>query len=667
MDFPLDNTQPPTLSIPSIDFEAELNEDQLAAVTAPPGPALVLAGAGSGKTRTLTFRVAWLLQQGLRPGQILLLTFTNKAAREMLGRVEDLTGVPGHRFWGGTFHHIGQKILRIHGELVGLGRDYTILDASDAETLMNETVRELDPSFFRDKANPKARLLGDICSMARNTRLSATDAIDRFFPHLKEIAPRATAFFEAYGKRKLDQQVADYDDLLEYLLRILQENPEVREYYQNRFQYILVDEYQDTNGLQAQIVDLFAAHHQVMAVGDDAQCIYSWRGADFTNILTFPDRHPGTRIFKIEVNYRSSPEILDFANGVLLSQPAAAGFQKELRAFRESRARPYLVPTLDAREQAEFVIKRIAGLLEEGYRFSDIAILYRAHYQSLELQMELARQRVPFQITSGMRFFEQAHIRDLIAQLRFVYNPKDGTSFQRVSSLLPKIGPKTSVKLHTLAAGLAASTGISIIEAFQDPSIVGKVPAAAREDWPNLIWSLRDMADAARNRTPAEAVEVGIDGWYGDYLRGAYNNYPSRLDDLKSLVGFSDKFSDLQDLLAQLVLLNAETGADAPEQEADRIRLTTVHQAKGLEFPIVFLIGLGDGLFPLRRAIEQGDTDEERRLFYVAVTRAQHELYLSYPKIAANGPPMGLRPSRFLQELPEHLYEVIRLQRRPRW
>lgn len=664
MDFSPDKLQAAS-SFPPIDFRAELNDEQYAAVTAPPGPALVLAGAGSGKTRTLTFRVAWLLNEGFRPGEILLLTFTNKAAREMLHRVEDLSGVPAHRFWGGTFHHIGQKILRVHGELVGLSRDYTILDAGDAESFMNETVKELDPTFFKEKTNPKARLLSDIYSMARNTRLNPAEAIKRYYPYLEEITSRVIPFFEAYQKKKLTQQVADYDDLLEYLLLLLQNHEDVRAYYQQRFQYILVDEYQDTNVLQAQIVDLFAAHHRVMAVGDDAQCIYSWRGADYTNIVTFPDRHPGTEIYKIEVNYRSSPEILALANGVLTNQAPGLEFRKELRAARPSNIRPYVISALDTREQAELIIKRIGALLEEGFNLCDIAILYRAHYQSLDLQMELSRQRVPFQITSGMRFFEQAHIRDLVAQLRFAYNQKDVTSFQRVSSLLPKIGAKTAIKLHKLASDWSVAHKLSIVEALLEEKIVAKVPAAAREEWPSLIWSLRDMADTARSRSPAEAVQTGIDSWYGDYVRGAFNNYPSRLDDLKGLVGFAGKFEEMQDLLAQLVLLNSETTSRSVEEEEDMLRMTTVHQAKGLEFPVVFLIGLAEGLFPLRRAIEEGDVEEERRLFYVAVTRAKDELYLTYPQIGTHGAPVRMNPSSFLQDLPEDVYEIIRP--RPRW
>ncbi len=665
MNFSLDSAQPAPM--PPIDFRAELNDEQYAAVTADFGPALVLAGAGSGKTRTLTYRVAFLLHQGMRPGEILLLTFTNKAAKEMLQRVEDLTGVPAHRFWGGTFHHVGQRILRIHGDLVGLGKGYTILDSADADSLMSEVVKETDPNFFKDKANPKGKLLADMHSMARNTQLPPDEAIRRFFPQHEKLTAKCERFFDAYQKKKLEQQVTDYDDLLEYLLILLQKNEDVRTYYQNRFRYILVDEYQDTNVLQARIVDLLGAHHNVMAVGDDAQCIYTWRGADFTNILTFPDRHPGTEIYKIETNYRSSPEILGLANGVLQNQAPGAGFFKELRASRGSNVLPYVVQAVDAREQADFIIKRLSGLIDEGYNLSDIAILYRAHYQALDLQMELSRQGIPFQITSGIRFFEQAHIRDLVAQIRFAYNQRDLTSFQRVSALLPKIGPKTSIKLHTLATELSAKQKISIAEALLADSIQKKVPAAAKEEWPKLIWSLRDMAQAISLRSPAEVVEIGMDSWYGDYVRGAYANYTSRMDDLKSLVGFAGRFTEMPDLLAQLVLLNSETTDRSVEHEDERLKLTTVHQAKGLEFPVVFVIGLAEGLFPLRRAVEEENVEEERRLFYVAVTRAKDELYLCYPRIAGgNGPPMGMKPSRFLQELPEHVYEILRLQSR-RW
>ena len=654
--------------IPPIDFRAELNDEQYEAVTAEPGPALVLAGAGSGKTRTLTYRVAYLLTRGVAPEEILLLTFTNKAAREMLHRVEELTGIPGRRFWGGTFHHIGHRILRVHGETVGLGRDFTILDQQDAEAFLGDLVKEKDPGFFKDKANPRARQLGEVFSLARNTRLELEESVRRFHPQHEHLTGRMFPLFEQYMAGKRKQQVVDYDDLLEYLLKLLLEDADTARYYRERFRHVLVDEYQDTNTLQAGIVDTIGSHHRIMAVGDDAQCIYSWRGANYENIVTFPDRHPNTAIHKIETNYRSSPEILTLANRVLVNQIPASGFHKELRAFRESRARPYLVQTMDTREQAQFVIKRLEGLTSEGYNLSDVAVLYRAHYQAMDLQMELARLSIPFQITSGVRFFEQAHIRDLVAQLRFTYNPNDVTAFQRVAGLLPKVGPKTATRLHGLALEQSRKQGIPVTEALLSEGICKKAPKAASEEWVSLMQSLKDIAETGREAAPARTVQVAIEGWYGDYLRGAYSNYHSRQEDLRSLVGFAGRFDEMQDLLAQLVLLNSETSDRSVDPEADAVRLTTVHQAKGLEFPVVFVIGLSENLFPLKRAVEQGSVEEERRLFYVSVTRAKDELYLCHPAFAGgNGPPIRLRPSCFLEELPTNLYETLRIQRQRVW
>ncbi len=651
-----------------MDFKAELNEEQYEAVTAEPGPALVLAGAGSGKTRTLTYRVAYLLSKGVAPNEILLLTFTNKAAREMLHRVEELTGVPGRRFWGGTFHHVGHRILRIHGEPVGLKSGFTILDQSDAESFLGDLVKERDPTFFKEKTHPRARQLGEIFSMSRNTCHPLEESIRRFHPQHEELTGRMLPLFEAYMERKLKQQVVDYDDLLEYLLKLLREDAETARHYQERFRHLLVDEYQDTNTLQANIVDTIGVHHRIMAVGDDAQCIYSWRGANYDNIVTFPDRHPGAAVYKIETNYRSTPEILDLANRVLVNQVPASGFFKELRAFRGHRARPYMVQTMDSREQAQFLIKRIEGLTSEGYNLSDIAVLYRAHFQAMELQMELARLSIPFQITSGVRFFEQAHVRDLVAQLRFAYNPNDLTAFQRTAGLLPKVGPKTASKLHQHALEIARDRNISVVDALQSEKLVSKVPKAAADEWPSLVQSLKDVAESCRAGAPSATVQLAVAGWYEDYLRGAYSNFHARQEDLRSLVGFAGRFEDMQDMLAQLVLLNSETSDRSVDPDADALRLTTVHQAKGLEFPVVFVIGLAENLFPLRRAVEENNLEEERRLFYVSVTRAKDELYLCFPTIGrSNGPALSLKPSRFLQDLPTHLYESLRIQRERVW
>jgi DNA helicase-2/ATP-dependent DNA helicase PcrA len=654
--------------VPPIDFRAALNDEQFTAVTAEPGPMLVLAGAGSGKTRTLTYRVAWLLSQGVRASEILLLTFTNKAAKEMLHRVEDLTGIPGHRFWGGTFHHIGHKVLRIYGEAIGLPRSFTILDAEEADGFLRDTVEEADKVFFKDKTHPKPGVLFEIISFARNTQRSLADVISANYPQHEEIIERVVAFAARYRERKRTQCVLDYDDLLEYWLELLQKAPDVASYLSNRFRHVLVDEYQDTNVIQSQVVDLMGSHHRVMAVGDDAQCIYTWRGANFENILTFPDRHPGTKIYHVETNYRSTPEILEFANGVLAAQPKGRHFDKSLKAARPSGEQPFLVQTMDSREQAQFVCQRLKGLHDEGRALSDVAVLYRAHFQALDLQLELSRLGVPYVITSGVRFFEQAHVRDLVAMLRFIYNPTDIMAWQRIAVLLPKVGDKGAMKLYNLALDQARATQKNYLDALASPEVAAKVPAGAKDEWPRLMASLVQIADTMRHLKPHNTVEVAIDGWYGDYLKGAYANYSSRLDDLKSLIGFASRYDEMQDMLAQIVLLNSETSDRQVDPDQDALKLTTVHQAKGLEYGVVFLIGLAEGQFPLRRAIEAGDVEEERRLFYVAVTRAKDELYLLYPKVnAKGGPQIMMSPSRFLQETPDTLYQQLRIKRAWSW
>ncbi|HYD82436.1 MAG TPA: ATP-dependent helicase, partial [Opitutus sp.] len=436
------------------------------------------------------------------------------------------------------------------------------------------------------------------------------------------------------------------------------------------FRHILVDEYQDTNTLQSQIVDKLAAHHCVMAVGDDAQCIYSWRGANFENIMTFPDRHPGTVIHRIETNYRSTPEILNLANGVLLAQPKGRHFEKELRAARGHSHKPFVVQTMDDREQADFILKRIRSLVEDdGVSLNEIAILYRSHFLALEVQLALSRAGLPYHITSGVKFFERQHIRDLVALLRFVYNPADTQAWQRIAVLLPKIGEKGAQKIYQAAVDHARLVQKNFLDVLDTDDVRSKVAKDARDDWTNFAASLLQVAETMQSAKPADAVQTAIDGWYGDYLKGAFADYLDRLDELKALVGFAQRFDEPQDFLAQIVLLNSETSDRHVDVDAEAIKLTTVHQSKGLEYDIVFLIGLADGQFPGRRSIESGDVEEERRLFYVAVTRARNELYLTYPKVATRAGPGGmmLTPSRFILELPTDLYEPLRIKRSYGW
>lgn len=644
----------------AIDFKSQLNPEQYEAVTAPIGPVLVLAGAGSGKTRTLTYRVAYLLSNGIKPWEILLLTFTNKAAREMLERVEQLTGVEAHKFWGGTFHHIGQKLLRMYGESIGVQKSFNIIDAGDAEALLSEVINTADKDFLKSKDNPKAKVIAEIISFTRNTCASLDSVIKEKYPFFGYISDKIKLFAKHYTEQKRKQQVLDYDDLLELWLEMLEKDPNVRAECQNRFRYLLVDEYQDTNILQSKIVDLMTSNHHVMAVGDDAQCIYTWRGANFENIMTFPKRHPGTKICKIVTNYRSSPQILEFANRVLENQPADAGYSKELKAVKPSRSKPQFSVLADTRHQAQFVLQRIKGLLSEGYQYRDIAILYRAHYQAMDLQMELTRAGIPYQITSGVRFFEQAHIKDVVALLRFAINPMDSTAFLRFITLLPKVGPKSAERVLKSAQETAVKKNITIFKALEDDSIAKKVPEAVRDDYLDIVYTLQDVSDGVNKIEPRELVKIAVTGWYSDYMRNIYTNWMSRQDDLDSLISFADRFDSVSDLLAQLVLMSSETTDKGVELDENSLRLTTIHQAKGLEYPVVFVIGLSETMFPLKRAVEEDNIDEERRLFYVAVTRAMEELYLAHPRMGAlGGPPILLEACRFIREVDEDYYDSL--------
>jgi DNA helicase-2/ATP-dependent DNA helicase PcrA len=643
-----------------IDYKMELNEDQFRAVTAPDGPALVLAGAGSGKTRTLTYRVAYLIENGIPPEAILLLTFTNKASRQMLERVEELTGVGSHRFLGGTFHHVGGQSLRLFGDLIGLPRSFTILDDGDSDALLNEVIREIDPDFFKAKENPKAKPIKGLISYARNVGKHVEEVARARYPANRELVSKVAQFFDGYSRTKLARGLTDYDDLLVFWLQLMENHREAQEYFQNRFSHVLVDEYQDVNSLQAQIVDQISSNHQVMAVGDDAQCIYTWRGADLDQILSFPERHPGAKIYKIETNYRSSPEILELANGILENRTAEKSFSKELKASKPHQDLPRVVPTLDAYQQADFVISKIEDLYNNGAEYDDIAILYRAHYHAMELQVELSRRGLPFLITSGLRFFEQAHVKDLVAQLRFVINPKDTTAFLRFACLLPKVGEKTAVKLLKLALTIAEEKSSPLCTILGDEKLLNKVPKDAKEDWESMAETLVLIHEAAVNSAPSVVVEEAIGGWYQLYLRATYENWPRREEDLESLVDFASKYENLAEMLSQLVLLSSESGDRVVKAGESCVRLSTIHQSKGLEYPHVFIIGLADGLFPNKRAIDgEGDLEEERRLFYVASTRAEKSLHLLYPTLAnQKGAPIRLMQSRFLKELPSSRYEL---------
>ena len=692
---------------PQIDYARELNEQQLAAVTAPPGPALVIAGAGSGKTRTLTYRVAYLIEQGIRPERILLLTFTNKAAHEMMRRVADLLGHDLRALWGGTFHAIGNRVLRQHATLVGWQRDFTILDREDALDLMKACVRESQIDVKATKF-PKAEVLAEIFSLAVNTHRTVPEAVAHAYGYFEALTPQIVDQAKRYAARKRATNSMDFDDLLAQWLRLLQDHAEVREHYQRRFQYLLVDEYQDTNKLQSDLIDLLAAqHHNVMVVGDDAQSIYGWRGANFENILKFPDRFPDAKVYRIETNYRSTPQILEVANAAIAAN--LRQHPKQLVPARPPGAKPARVACQDAHQQAAFVAQRVLELREDGQDLNQMAVLYRSHFHALELQLELTRRNIPFSITSGMRFFEQAHIKDVTSYLKLVVNPRDELAFRRLALMLPGVGAKGAEKLWTSFAAEcvvadetlpAAATAVAIDDIWNPEGaeaegasvpqgavsapvpppaselvvatalrkMAASVPKKAAAAWEQFTHTVEQLETHPTRQQPAEMIRVIMEAGYEDYLHETYDKSPMRLEHLEELGAFSRQFASPEEFLTQLALL---TNIEAEDQQAkpddsELLRLSTIHQAKGLEFDVVFVIMLCDGLFPSARSLEMDDgEEEERRLFYVAVTRARNELYLSHPLIRAGYNPGGDTmqiPSRFLGEIPGHLVEEWNLR-----
>jgi DNA helicase-2/ATP-dependent DNA helicase PcrA len=637
-----------------IRYEDELNDQQLAVVAAGSGPLLVIAGAGSGKTRVVTYRVARLVETGVDPTRILLVTFTNKAAREMIRRVETLLGVDPRRFWGGTFHHIGNLILRRHAALVGYAETFGILDREDAKTLLEDCVDQLGLER-RQRRFPRGDVLLEILSLARNTATAPERLIERQFAPLTPLLDDLLRVFHTYARRKQEQNVMDFDDLLVFWHQLLTEHREVRETWGGRFLHILVDEYQDTNRVQGEIVDALAGvHRNVMVVGDDAQSIYSFRGAHFENILEFPKRYAEAQVFRLETNYRSSPQILALANASIAHN--VRQFAKVLRASRPDGPLPALVPAQDADEQARFIVQRMLDLRDRDVPFCEMAALYRAHYQSLELQLELTRAGIPFQIRSGLRFFEQAHIKDVVSYLKIVVNPRDEMAWKRVIRLYPRLGRSAA---ETIWRRLAANPDPFTPAAAE--AVARSLPRGGAPGWKALAATLARLACPPLLDHPADAVEAVLHDGYEEYARASFENAANRVEEIRQLANFALRYASTAELLSDLALLTDLAGSETgPEEEADRIVLSTVHQAKGLEWRAVFVLGLVDGAFPLARCLrDAGGEEEERRLFYVAATRAKDELYLVHPLVVRErGTWEVIRsPSRFIQELDPATYE----------
>ncbi len=639
-----------------IDFRGNLNEQQYAVVTGSEGPCLVLAGAGSGKTRTLIYRLAYLLERGVPPKNVLLMTFTNKAAREMRDRTEMLLKYGPRGLWSGTFHHVGNRSLRMYARDIGFKRDFGIMDEHDSRDLIKACMKKAGKKS-KEERFPKPSVIQSLISFSVNTKTSIGKVLEEDFPYFEKFTKDIEDIRELYDRKKKESGNMDYDDLLSKWKWLLENVPSARRRFTEQFSYIMVDEYQDTNFLQADIIDMLGEHHRnVLVVGDDAQSIYSFRGARVENILRFPKKFSDCKIFKLETNYRSTPEILSLANDSLVNNENQ--FEKTLRAVNPSLEKPALVEVKDPYSQARFVAQRVLEMREEGTELKDIAVLFRAHYQSAELEMELVKRGIPYVVRGGIRFFEQAHIKDVLAYMKITVNPADEIAWMRALTLCPGIGPGYAEKIYERFMKSGKS-----LKDFIRTDISGVIPKRAENGYSRFRRILEAITSEGAGKIPGEIISMIMESGYETHILSNYDNAKDRIDDIRELINFSHDYAAANDFLSDITLrenFRGETVADGPERD-EYLVLSTIHQAKGLEWDAVMVIGLCEGQFPHPKAMaEQNEMEEERRLFYVASTRAKKYLYLIHP-ITRYDYQMGTvvaRRSRFLEELLPSDYEV---------
>ena len=640
----------------ALELEKVLNPEQLEAATAGDGPLLILAAAGTGKTQTLVYRVAHLVDRGVEPGSILLLTFTNKAAHEMLERARNAVGPAVGNVWSGTFHHVCNRILRANAAALGYRDNFAIADRADSRSLIAKAMAEVGVG---GDDFPKRDVLASLFGNAANRGVPLEQVLEEKLRSRPQDHRAILAVRDAYERIKFDSGAMDFDDLLVNCLRLFEVKPEILAYYRRKFSHILVDEYQDTNTIQSRLVDLLADGGNVTAVGDDFQCIYTWRGADFRNIMDFPRRYPGAKIVKLERNYRSTPEILDVANASIAHNREQ--FAKQLKATRQHGSKPSVFKVHDGVSQSIEVLKQIRNFTDMGFAYSDMAVLYRSHFHSIDLQMALSKSRLPFVITSGVGVFETAHVKDFLALLRLMDDPRDAISFERLFLLLPKLGPQTVAKMWAKLGDecdLRTAEGRARLAQAMPPS-----PRAAWQPVADVVARYFEKASKAGVEDVPGLVSGFVDNFYYAYLQKNFDNADERVDDISEVGVQIGQSPSVRDFLQTVALnTNAETEVGRAEAEGkDAIRMSTVHQAKGLEWPVVFIIWANDDMFPSARSVgDHGDDSEERRLFYVAVTRAKKHLSIFVPNVLKtfDGGMMPCKPSRFVKEIPAGLLNV---------
>jgi DNA helicase-2/ATP-dependent DNA helicase PcrA len=634
-----------------IDYKKVLNKAQLSAVTAPDGPILVIAGAGSGKTRTLVYRVAWLVERGVPPKEVLLLTFTRKAAKEMLDRAAKLANRSCRRVSGGTFHSLAQHVLREEARRIGFSPSFTIMDRSDMEEAAHALISELDGDK-RPMRFPKSSTISTIFSKAANMERPVDEIMEMEYPQFLPILALMERLLQIYKEYKRKNNLMDYDDLILFLRLLLKENEDIRLALANRYKYIMVDEYQDTNTIQADIVRYLGSFHRnIMVVGDDSQSIYSFRGANFRNMFEFPVHFPEARIIKLEENYRSTQPILTMTNALM--DQASQKYTKCLFTRRTGNERPLAIDAGNERDQAVYICRTIETLLDEGRPLRDIAVLFRAAYHSFELELELARRAIPYAKYGGFKFMESAHIKDLLAHLRVIINREDLLSWGRLLRLIKNIGPGKSQ---------------AIIDWMKKEDVV---PAKV-DEWPEsskekegldkLAILMRALSQG--NLRPEKAAGLAVE-YYRPFLREKFDDFPRRQLELEQLVSMACRYRSLRAFLDDLSLEPPASPVDVrPLDREDYLTLSTVHSAKGLEWGVIFIIWLVDGRFPPERSfLNMESLEEELRLLYVAATRAKDKLIMVYPGQGTMCNPEGWTGdyrrglSSFIRALPQDVIE----------
>lgn len=633
-----------------IDYKNELNDQQLQAVQTINGALLIAAGAGSGKTKTLSYRTAYMLENGVNQSEILLLTFTRKSAKEMLDRTQKLLELKTMNIQGGTFHSFANNVLRKYSNVIDMKADFTIIDTVDSEDVIDLVRRELKLEKIAGKPMPKKSSIQKIISMSKNFRKSIKDIIYLKYPNLEDFIPSIELIYNSYIEYNKAHNLYDYDDLLEQLYQHLKNNIQFKNILQNKYKYIMVDEFQDTNIVQKLIInELSDKYKNVMAVGDDAQSIYSFRGANFENILIFPDTYPDCKIIKLEKNYRSSQSILNFSNDIINN--FTIGYKKQLFSDKKDNDLPLVKRFGNEEDEAEYIKNEIINLYNNGSNYKDISILYRSSYHSNFIQTSLTLAGIPYQVFGGIKFIERRHIRDIISYLRIFQNPLDAVSWNRILLLLDNIGRVTASK---------------IIKEIENHN--GKIDFLSfnKDKYYDQLLELENILNTNNKEDIPISLKIeNLKNYYAPILENKGNDADKRLLDIDVLITMSNKYEyDLEKFLSDFTLEPPENqfqdGVNPnTDKNKDYVTLSTIHSAKGLEWTNVFIIHALDGLFPSAKAIDNIESlEEERRLFYVASTRAKSKLYLTMPAYSYTYNGCLELPSRFITEIDKGKYVI---------